>query len=326
MKYYILLLILVFTTVFAQAQADSTTVWITTDSGTIYKLNVNNCSSELYCHTNRPFYDIALTPDGNLWGNTSDSLYQIYANGYTRPVGKIPFSPGLGGLNDSTLLVVSMQNLISVKTTDASASQVGNIGYNTDGDLAWLGKDLYMFAGGHFVKITLNDTYSAVTNVDAVLPDSTFYTPGLTTAYLNNFGYSLISFPGNVEFYRIDTADGNYHEICSNPQATALGAASMIFPPDPITMAIQNAIKNSIQFNVFPNPTSDEIFLGLKGFNGKISDTEIRLYDITGKLLVTLSLKTLTERITLKSYSPGLYILELRYQNKSIQRQKILRI
>ena len=60
---------------------------------------------------------------------------------------------------------------------------------------------------------------------------------------------------------------------------------------------------------IYPNPTSE--FVYLSGING---DSKTKVYDITGKLL----LSTGDKKIDLSSYPNGLYIVNIRSNNTAI--------
>lgn len=326
-KYLLFVWLLLSSACVAQAQQDSSTIWISTAGGNIYTLNVNTCSAQLYCSTGKPFLDIALTPDGNLWGNTQDTLYRIYPNGVTTPVGKIPPSAALVGLNDSTLLIDSMAYLLAVKTTNTDTRILGFISFNADGDFTWMGKDLYMVAQSYLIKIILNDDYYSIQQIDSIrLDSSAYYTPGLATAFLDTSGWRLIGLPGNIEIYSIDTLNGHYYELCNNPETdTAWGAASMVFPPTPST-SIKAISKEAVQVYVYPNPTTANIYFALKSFNGDISKMSILFYDMNGKKLNGFPMSSREKQITLENFAPGTYIIKLKYGKKCIYTSTIIKL
>ena len=58
--------------------------------------------------------------------------------------------------------------------------------------------------------------------------------------------------------------------------------------------------------NLYPNPTSDEITIDIKGYNGVIN---VELYDLQGRLLET----TTNTIISLKKHAKGIYVLKVSY-------------
>ena len=58
--------------------------------------------------------------------------------------------------------------------------------------------------------------------------------------------------------------------------------------------------------NLFPNPTSDQITIDIKGYNG---DVNIEVYDLQGRLLET----TTNTIVSLKKHAKGIYVLKISY-------------
>lgn len=313
---------------FSFAQQQHKTIWATTHTGDIYTITPDSCGYRFICSANQPFVDIAFTPDGRLWGNTSDSLFRIdTTNGHTIPIGQIPSgSNALLGMNDSTLLIDAFQYLYAIKTTNASTRLIGYTGYFADGDITWLGKDLYMMSMGVLVKIVLNSNYTSIVGIDSTIIEHAIYTPGLTTAYIENLGYTLIALPGGDKIYKIDTALTAYQLKCTLPVLyTAFGASSFVFPPDPLPVSVRDVTAPEIQFNLYPNPAREQVYISLQNFAGNTSEITLSLYDYTGSLLSEQQLKTAKESIDMSKHRPGLYFVRLYQKGKYIGGQKMIK-
>lgn len=307
-------------------------IWISTGlTGNIYAINLNNCTAHFVCATGKNFYDIALTPNGKLWGRTQDSLFRIdTTNGYTTPIGRVPIGNSLVGLNDSTLLIDSLQYLYAINTFNASKKLVGYIGYVADGDLTWLGKDLYMVGQGFLVKIILNETYANIQGITTkALPATNAYnTPALATAYISGLGHeTIIALPGNVDVYSVDTSNAAYNQVCSNNGAdSSWGGASMTFPPDPPPVSVRDIMATEIQFSLYPNPASGQVYISLQNFEGNTSDITLSLYDYTGRLLLQQELNSLQKTIGLADFRPGMYFIRVYWKGQCLGSQKMIKL
>lgn len=71
-------------------------------------------------------------------------------------------------------------------------------------------------------------------------------------------------------------------------------------------VAIANCDKTEIKCSVYPNPASDELHIAVQGHTGKKS---VRLYDLSGKLLIADEFSGETGTINLNRQAAGIYIL-----------------
>ena len=60
------------------------------------------------------------------------------------------------------------------------------------------------------------------------------------------------------------------------------------------------------KLSIYPNPTSDQITIDIKGYNGLVN---IEVYDLQGRLLET----TTNTIVSLKNYETGIYIFKVSY-------------
>ena len=58
--------------------------------------------------------------------------------------------------------------------------------------------------------------------------------------------------------------------------------------------------------NLHPNPTSDQITIDIKGYNGPVN---IEVYDLQGRLIET----TTNTIVSLKKHAKGIYVLRVSY-------------
>jgi plastocyanin len=143
---------------------------------------------------------------------------------------------------------------------------------------------------------------------DGGLHDVNGNTNSITNQPFNNpvtFDSPSTNTVGAVIYAYKFTVPGIYNYDCSVGSHAANGMVGSIIVTDPSTN-INTADNNYL---IYPNPTSD--YLYLSGIN---RDSKATVYDITGKLLLSTSEK----KIDLSSYPNGLYIVNMRSNNKSI--------
>lgn len=96
------------------------------------------------------------------------------------------------------------------------------------------------------------------------------------------------------------------------------------FPGD-TTLSVDGQKSDLPQINIYPNPTKDKVYVSITDLKGNATMVKALLYDYTGRLIKTQKFKTASEPIDLKGYSPGLYILMLRYKNQDIGTWKLIK-
>ena len=92
----------------------------------------------------------------------------------------------------------------------------------------------------------------------------------------------------------------------------------------PVTASCKIADTFELEMYVNPNPTIDEIYLQIS--EELNNDANIRIYNLTGSLLIekTLPAYSQTININLENFATGMYILELQTADKIIT-QKIMK-
>jgi hypothetical protein len=255
-------------------------VYVITHNG-LYSVNVDAFSVSLIGNTELPMVgDIAVTPDGRLWGAYFDTLYQINpANASIQRIGGMGISGNsLVDLNDSLLLSEYSDSLFSVNVNNASHNCLGAIGFTSQGDLTWYEHDLYLSAiNGMLVRIKLNDSYSAIISSEVVdfIPPLT----GVITYPEIGSPDKIIGFDGN-EMFKLCPFGG--YEYIGNIPVGASGAATRRLPfqdPAPTSCELilfQNENNREI-CSLSPNPVSNNGTVSLHMGN-----------NLSGNLLVTV--------------------------------------
>lgn len=199
----------------------------------------NTCSS-IDLGKYKSFIDIAITPNGTLYG-VDDSLYLIDVNNETtQNIGSIITSEGvyvwgngLVALNNDYLLADHSDSLVKISVVDATAENIGFIGYWSNGDFAFFNKKLYLADGlNHLIEIVLDPLTDNVISVTDIGLMNTFY----GSVYSLFTSTSLISCEGDRldlyaidgdKVYKLDVTDANATEICFIPnEHYSYGAAS----------------------------------------------------------------------------------------------------
>jgi hypothetical protein len=215
-----------------------------TDQTLLYSVDINSCSTRLVGNTDQLFNDIALTPDGKLWGIYIGKLYSI--DTATAKVTYIGFSrrnlgSSLVALSDSVLMDEWKGKLVALNVHTLQSVTLGKLGEQSLGDLAWYDNDLYMCAGPLLFKIILDSINNTVTSVTAI-NDFNHQIPvcqALATASFPGFANSLVGWDeGNGTAYKICPFDASYEQICEPIGFGPQGAASMRLPvQDPLPVS-----------------------------------------------------------------------------------------
>lgn len=294
-------------------------IFATGSSGQIYSVDLANCSLN-YVGTGQQYGDIALTPDGRLWGIANGDLYLIdTTNASYTLAGNFGLNcVSLVGLDDSTLLVESGMSLYGVRNTNLSTYLIGYIGYQACGDLTWYDDDLYMTSSGRLIKIVLNGTNTAILSVDTLnsLSNAIPTCEGSATASFVGDYNSIIGFNGpNV--IKICQIDGTYQMLCPSLLTFGTpGAACFRLPtqvPQPTSCTMTTGLENVVTnlFSIFPNPTTNE--LNIQSDNKHYFSFNI--YNTLGQLMTTGALESNMSTISITNLPTGIYSIELSTDN-----------
>ncbi|MCX6232658.1 MAG: T9SS type A sorting domain-containing protein, partial [Bacteroidetes bacterium] len=102
------------------------------------------------------------------------------------------------------------------------------------------------------------------------------------------------------------------------------GTVSATYPIYVSTVGI-NEISNTINCQIYPNPTSGLITVAINGSNSSLN---LQLYDIVGKLIyeekLLLKNQSITKNLDLSAYPKGIYFIKLSNKNTSKVERLIL--
>lgn len=290
--------------------------------GNLYSFNIANCTKHLIGNTGQDFADIALTPDGRLFGIGFGGLFQIdTATAAITSIG----DPGVGtvalvALNDSILFGEYNSNLYSININNLSSANLGTIGYPATGDFVWYDDDLYMVtAPNHIIKIKLNSSNTAIINVTAIGTNVPGCEAAITSEFTGTFN-SIVGFAGN-DLIKICQLDGSTQMLCPGLATGSFSSAAShrlaTQVPQPVSCSISTSFNENkitdFHLEIFPNPSASEITLkaidNLK-FNFSI-------YNAQGQVVRKGNVETNSESIDIKNLPSGIYSLWIS-QNKFI--------
>lgn len=90
-----------------------------------------------------------------------------------------------------------------------------------------------------------------------------------------------------------------------------------------VVTAIENTEGITLEYKIYPNPTSGEIILTIKPFEG--DNFRCRLYDMTGILLMDKLIESDMTEISMENLAPALYILVVMNGNMEIKTFRIIK-
>lgn len=254
--------------------------------GNIYgaRFHTISCIEESAVNSN---YLYAGTSDGNVWASTDGSSSWINITGSLpdRYVTSIKASP-----------------------TNASVAWVSHSGYKENDFIP------------HIHKTTNNGT--SWTNISGDLPQLA----------IND----ILPFPGNDNILFVATDGGVYGTVNGgtswtrvgsnmpvlpvldlelNPQenriiAGTYGRSIMSFPIDSLPIPVGMKKNEAISLKLFPNPCADFIC-----YENNSGTSEMKVYNLEGKLFGTFELKNFNGSIDLSSFPPGVYLTQIRNNN-----------
>ena len=89
----------------------------------------------------------------------------------------------------------------------------------------------------------------------------------------------------------------------TDPTTGCVGTDSLTIVVEECTGITENGLSN---LTIYPNPTSDQITIDIKGYNGVVN---VEVYDLQGRLLET----TTNTIVSLKKHAKGIYVLKVSY-------------
>ncbi len=145
---------------------------------------------------------------------------------------------------------------------------------------------------------------------------------GLATMKAQTVDNYLISAAGDA----IMSGDGALYLSVGEPMDTELTDGEVMISQGFLQITVEGNILNNEELltehiKIFPNPTVNEIQLGLAG---DLSEYSYRLYDIHGNT-ITEKIQLTTSRISMSSYPAGVYLLTLHKRATSSKSLRIIK-
>jgi aminopeptidase N len=164
---------------------------------------------------------------------------------------------------------------------------VGKIRFNYDGNKNMTGNS-YL------------DTCLTVINGDSII---LLYRKNAGDDWKEVSSYTKFKISGKLGFFTVDTLKfGEY--------VFANGASNIL-------TEIKNKQKQTVQLNLYPNPSSTVLNVGIENYKLSANST-INVYDMQGKALKHISAIQSENAISIEDLSPGQYILSLFDRNKKV--------
>lgn len=133
-------------------------LWLSTGSNQLATVDVATGTTSVIGVTSTFMSDIAFSPTGDLYGIDFNNLYKINkTTAATTLVGSLGTFSGTANalvFDSSGTLYMAGDHLYTLSVATGAATNVGAIGYQSAGDLAFIGGDLFMAASNnHLVKV-----------------------------------------------------------------------------------------------------------------------------------------------------------------------------
>lgn len=202
-------------------------MYFCTSNGKLYKFNSKNCVKSYVGNLTSNLYDIAMTPDGKLYGVFNNFLLKVdTSNASVTLIGNIGNGTTFNSLvSDASgnLLSVFAGKLYKINRLTAQPTLLGSYGnYPSAGDLTFYKDTLFLSAEeDKLVRINLVPPISS--QLIGTMPAGNIY--GINTVCLNGEETMIASANGlNVEFYKVNTANASLTLICNLGYADSIGA------------------------------------------------------------------------------------------------------
>lgn len=316
------LFLLMLTTVGLSAQAQNL-VYVCAPQG-IYSRSATSCAYTFVEATPIWFGDIAITSNGSMYGvggpSYSNSIYVRNAQtGTWSAVLELPF--GMGNVNaletydDTRLLFAQYSNLYMYNIITNSFALIGDIGYNSGGDLAWYDDNLYMSTMAGLAKITLNEAGTALTGVQLLGVNQG--TMGLATVVHAGFDKNIMLGFSESRVYRVCPITGISTLLCYQA-VSARGATAMRLPAQvpaatacPVALGVEQ-VQPDLGLVVYPNPVDKT---GIVNFEVPAfsEPLELEVYDMKGNLAFSGTVREKTYQLDCAALhmASGVYMARL---------------
>jgi hypothetical protein len=219
--------------------------YVADDAGKLWRVNVTSGATTLIGNMGLVLFDIAFSPNGDLYGVSSSSLYQVDSNnGGTTLIGSLglpsPAASGLAFRSDGILFLadaptVSSGTLYTVDTSTGLASSVGPIGYASNGDLAFDSSgNLFMAASNFTTQFNLVSVNSTTGNGSIIGPHGFGSLPAIDFVGADLIGVNRV---GQIITLNTTTGVGQLVTTTS-PLIAATGASYLVPEPGTISLAM----------------------------------------------------------------------------------------
>lgn len=299
-----------------------------------------------YNNTNIRLFDIALTPNGNLWGVAEQKLYSV-----NKQTGNLTFVCNIPYANTSCLLALNNNELIfdanasplsllKINLTTFNITNLGPLDHTPIGDLVFFDNNLYMACFGYLLKINMNSNYTAIQStqlISAYNPEYQRFVGLMTVTDTDNSNKYMLGFFGH-SIYKICPIDGSYELVCNivmNSQNAFLGAtATELSVSNPIQTTCPNLeISDFNKLNsgiiISPNPVKNSDLIKIKlntiinapvtinVFNLQGVEIENQTFTVSNNDLIELDLSPI-------SMPEGIYFLEIEVEGEKYNSKLII--
>ena len=84
--------------------------------------------------------------------------------------------------------------------------------------------------------------------------------------------------------------------------------------------------QTEVEVMAYPNPVVDQLTISIEGLdNAQLGKLQMKVYDLTGRLLVNESMSSDIIRITASNWDAGLYAYHIVYRDQIVRSGKILK-
>ncbi len=233
---------------------------------------------------------------------TSDSQYAAFANseeGHLFGIGYVP-SDWQSGTYDNIPIVCKFTKTIEIRSVDITNSQkTADVIINGDSDFGDPA-----FSEGDYFKILIESFYNGESSgvVSFFLAD---YTAGnyYVTDTWNTVNLSSLGLSDSLKFNLVSTHTGSYG--MNTPAYFCIDNVKYNYP------ASVNNLSDT-EISVYPNPTENNINVS------NISNSNIQISDISGKIVFRKSYCNETENINLSNLKSGIYFITIENNNNII--------
>jgi len=90
-----------------------------------------------------------------------------------------------------------------------------------------------------------------------------------------------------------------------------------------IVTTSERAMKVNLEYEVYPNPTSNNLKLKVSDFEG--SNLKFRIYDINGGFIEEKKISDNETKISMDNYDPAIYFLKISENGKEVKTFKIVK-